>query len=440
MDYTPPHNLEAERSVLGAVLISNDALDVAAGILQPESFWRKPNGQIFAAMLELLAQRITIDFVTLQMQLDRRGELNDVGGAVYLSSLVDGLPHATNIEHYANIVRDKAVMRRLMALGAKVVAEAAADEVPAMELVAKADAALVELAASTVVGDLTPASALMHAVFPIIEEAHEKKRQITGLQTAWRAIDDLTLGLHPGKLIYIAARTSQGKSAISLNLAVDVAKQGHTVALFSLEDSKDDIAMRMLASDSGVSGYRLRSGWLVDSDWGKLSNSMGALGNAPLFVDDTPRLSVPELRAKCRRLQSAQKLDLVVVDYVQLMHAPGKHENHTRELSVISTGLKQVAKELRVPIIGCLQLNRDNDKEDRRPRLSDLKGTGSFEQDADLVWLLWRDPHDEELTEINIAKQRNGPTGVVKLRFRKESVRFETWTDQGVPVQREFSQ
>lgn len=439
-----PMNLEAERSLLGAVLIHNEALDTIAGTIQPAAFYRKAHQQIFEAMLSLNAARSAIDFTILTNKLRSTGELDAVGGPAYLSALVDGLPHASNIDHYAAIVREKATLRSLLQVGSKLMAAAYEQEKSALNVIAEADAALMDLAADRVSGDLTPASSMMHALFPVIEEAYRTKRAITGLQTGWRELDELTLGLHPGKLIYLAARTSQGKSALSLNLAVDVAKQGHAVAFFSLEDCEADIAMRMAAAESGVSLFRMRSGYLYDKDWAPLSHAMSALAVSGLYVDDAPRLSVQELRAKCRRLQAAKGLALVVVDYVQLMYAPGKHQNRALELGVISNGLKQVAKELRVPVLAAAQLNRDADKDERRPRLTDLRDSGTLEQDADLVLLIYRpeqsDSALEGLTELIVAKQKNGPKGTVKLKFEKEQVRFISWVEtDNQPRQREFA-
>lgn len=439
---TFPHNLDAERAVLGAVLIQNNAMDTIVS-LPPSAFYRKAHEQIFAAMLDLHATGVAIDFTILRNKLHQKGELEAVGGPAYLASLVDGLPHATNIDHYANIVREKASLRHCMKLASQLLAAASDEDRSALDIVAETDAALMNLAAAHLSGDLTPAATMMHALFPIIEEAYHTKRAITGLQTGWRELDELTLGLHPGKLIYLAARTSQGKSAMSLNIAVDVAKQGHTVALFSLEDSTEDIAMRMAAAESGVSLFRMRSGYLVERDWTPISNAMSTIASSGLHVDDSAKLSVQELRAKCRRLASARGgLALVIVDYVQQMYAPGKHANRAIELGVISKGLKQVAKELRVPVLAAAQLNRESDKEERRPRLTDLRESGSLEQDADLVWLIYRPDNAEHegLTELLVAKQRNGPTGTIKLRFLKEQVKFVDWVENEKPArQREFS-
>lgn len=440
-----PQNLEAEKAVLGAVLIHNDALDVVAGLLQAGSFYRKPHQLIFEAMLELQGKRSSIELVTLSERLQQRGELDAIGGVVYLAALVDGLPHAGNIEHYAGIVREKASLRQLLKVGSKLLAAASAAEQSALDVIAEADAALMQVAADHVSGDLVPARTLMHALFPVIEEAFKNKRAITGIQTSWRDLDDLTLGLHPGTLVYLAGQTSQGKSSLALNLAVDVARQGHGVAVFSLEDSSEMIGLRALAAQSGVSMYRMRSGYFQDADWKPLSDAFSAVGASPLWIDDSSRLSVQALRAKCRRLQAAHGLGLVVVDYVQLMSAPGKHENRTREVGIISAGLKQVAKELRVTLVACAQLNREAVKDVRRPRLSDLRESASLEQDADLVWLIYRpeqhdpNPENEGLAELIVAKQKNGPTGTVKLRFEKDCFRFNTWVENHTSQQREFA-
>lgn len=444
-DVRIPSNLEAERAVLGAILIHNDTMDTAAALLQPTSFYRRAHQQIFAAMLDLHNARTAIDFTLLTNRLTQKQELDDVGGPAYLADLTSGLPHSANVDHYAAIVREKATLRDLQMVGSKLMAAASAAEAPALDVLAEADHALMQLAADHVSGDLMPGSALMHALYPVLEEAYKNKRQITGLQTSWRDLDELTLGLHPGTLVYLAGRTSQGKSALCLNIASDIALQGHTVAYFSIEDSREQIAMRLAAAQSGVSLFRMRSGYLVDRDWDPIARAMADIGNSKIFIDDTPRMSVQELRAKSRRLQSVHGLALIVVDYVQMMHAPGKHQNRASELAMISNGLKQIAKELKVPILAAAQLNRDNDKQERRPRLSDLRDSGSLEQDGDVVILLHRPEQqnptleNEGLTEIHVAKQRNGPTGTIKLRFLKDEVRFVSWQEREQPQERMFS-
>jgi replicative DNA helicase len=371
--------------------------------------------------------------------------LESVGGPAYLSSLISGMPHGANIEHYARIVQEKATLRKIQGLAATLLEEVAESEQSALAILESVDAKILALTTGYATGDLEPASALMARLYPVIEEAYRTKRAITGLQTAWRELDELTLGLHPGTLIYLAGQTSQGKSSLGLNLAVDVARQGHPVAVFSLEDSKDSIGLRAMAAHSGVSLFRLRSGYLQDHDWAPLSNAFSVISNAKLWVDDTAAISPQAVRAKCRRLQSTHGLSLVVVDYVQLMHAPGRHENRTREVSSVSASLKQIAKELHVPLVVCSQLSRDPSKEVRRPRLSDLRESGSLEQDADLVLLIYRPeqqnptPENEGLAELIIAKQKNGPTGTIKLRFRKEVFRFETWQESDLLRQREWS-
>lgn len=435
-DPTPPHNLEAERSVLGAVLLHSETLDVVVGIVPASAFYRRAHQQIYGAMVELHAAQATIDLVTLKNRLAQKGELESVGGPAYISSLVDGFPQASNVEHYAAIVREKALLRQLMVVGQKLHADAAEAEQTALTVVAEADAALMRLAGEQLSGDLVPASALMSALFPVIEDAYAHKRAITGLPTIFPELNEFTLGLHPGTLIYVAGRPSQGKSALSLNIAAGIALLGKTVALFSLEDSKEQIAMRLAAAQSGVSLYRMRSGYLTDRDWTPLSEGMAQIGGSGLYVDDSPQLTVPELRAKARRLQAMHGLALIVVDYVQLMHAPGKHQNRTMEIGMISAGLKQVAKELRLPVLALAQLNRlTESRKDGRPLLSDMRDSGNLEQDADLACLLYRpefyEPTDQNagLAELIIAKQRNGPTGVVRLRFEKEHVRFVPWQE-----------
>jgi replicative DNA helicase len=445
-EVVPCHNLDAERALLGAILLDHEAFETAAAVVQAVSFYRKAHQQIFAGMEDLAHAHVPIDLPILRDKLRDKGALESVGGATYLSGLVDGMPHGANVEYYARIVEEKATLRKIQGLAATLLQEVAESEQSALEILANVDAKILALTAGQISGDLEPASALMARLYPVIEEAYRTKRAITGLQTAWRELDELTLGLHPGTLIYLAGQTSQGKSSLGLNLAVDIARQGHPVAVFSLEDSKDSIGLRAIAARSGVSLFRLRSGYLNDPDWTPLSDAFSAISNAKLWIDDTAAITPQAVRAKCRRLQSMHGLSLVVVDYVQLMAAPGKFENRTREVSAVSAALKQIAKELQIPLVVCSQLSRDPAKEVRRPRLSDLRESGSLEQDADLVLLIYRPeqqnqtPDNEGLAELIIAKQKNGPTGTVKLRFRKETFRFETWQDADLlSARREWS-
>lgn len=446
---TPPHNLEAEKSVLGAVLIANECLEAVAGILQPAAFYRKAHAQIFTAMLEMQAKSVAIDFVNLQEHLTPK-QLADVGGPAYLSSLVDGLPHVSNIEHYAQIVREKATLRQVILSATSVLAKAYDAEEPAMEIIAAADTALVQLAADQVSGDLVPASTLMNELMPVLEHAYEKKLSIVGLPTEWRELDDVTLGLSASDLIVIAARPRVGKTVMGANIATFLAIQNYTTAFFTMEMGRGQIAMRMLAARAGVSYYRMRTGFLQQSDWSRISNGMNEIHSSSLFVDETPGVTVPEVRAKCRRLQRTAGLHLVVLDYLQLMRGVGDFRgNRTQEVGSISRALKGLAKELNVPVIAMCQLSRKPEGRDGgKPQLGDLRDSGEIEQDADQVLLLHRPelynptPENEGLCEVHVAKNRSGPEGTVNLRFEKDMVRFVGWNAKPartLPPQREFS-
>lgn len=445
---TLPHNLDAERALLGALLVDREALD-RIGNLQPRAFYRDAHTRIFAAMLELQEAKVEIDFVTLKNKLNEKGELEEVGGPAYIASFTDGMPHVSNVEHYAEIVREKAALRSVIFSANKVLADAYDAEQPAMEIIAKADSALVQLAADQVSDDLVSARTLMHELMPVLERAHERKEAISGLATEWRDLDDVTLGLNPSDLVIIAARPGVGKTVMGANIATYLAIQNYTTAFFTMEMDRGQIAMRMLAARAGVSYFRMRSGYITDSDWGRISHGLCEIGQSNLYVDETPAITVPEVRAKCRRLQKTAGLHLVVLDYLQLMRGVGDFRNNrTQEVGSISRGLKGLAKELHVPVVALCQLSRKPEGRDGgKPQLSDLRDSGEIEQDADQVLLLHRpelyNPTDqnEGLCEVHVAKHRNGPTGTVRLRFERDLVRFVGWQDrveQREPYQERF--
>jgi replicative DNA helicase len=435
VDRPLPHNLEAERSVLGAILIHNDAFNQAAEVLNPRDFFRDAHRRIFEKMVQLSERGHAIDFVTLKEELSRTGELDEVGGPAYIAALVDGLPQATNIEYYARIVREKSTLRNLIFSANKILANAYEAEQEPNQILDDAEQAIFAIAEDRVRAGFVSMRALAHASFETIERAHEHKQLVTGVPSGFADLDELTAGFQPGDLVIIAARPSVGKTALALNVAQHVGtKTARTVGIFSLEMSKEQLFLRMLTSEARIDSHRLRTGFLVESDWGRLSHALGTLSEARIFIDDTPGIGVLEMRAKARRLTAEHGLDMLIVDYIQLMQGRGRFENRTLELASISRALKGLAKELNVPVIVISQLSRAPEaRSDHRPLLSDLRESGALEQDADVVILLFRadqypdsKPEDEHVAELNVAKQRNGPTGVIRLAFLRQETRFGT--------------
>src|SRR2546426_1595102 len=431
---TLPHNLEAERSVLGAILVHNDAFNLAAQTIDAPDFFRDAHRRIFDKMVALNERGHAIDFVTLKEELQRSGELDDVGGPAYITSLADGVPRATNVEYYARIVKEKATLRNLIFAANKILTNAyEADQEPDL-ILDEAESAIFSVAEDKLRSGFIPMRDLVKESFPKIEQLFEQRRLVTGVPTGFVDLDEMTRGLQPSDLIIIAARPSMGKTSLVLNIAQYVAMQPNlTVGFFSLEMSKESLFIRLLTAEAQIDGHRLMSGAIGQKDYGRISHALETLSSMRLFIDDTPNLGVLEMRAKCRRLQAEHGLNLVVLDYIQLMTARGRYENRTLELASISRSLKGLAKELNVPIVALSQLSRaPESRSDHRPQLSDLRESGALEQDADVVVLIYRDdvynrePNNENagIAELIVAKQRNGPTGIVKLAFLREQTRF----------------
>ena len=428
-----PHNLEAERSVLGAILIQNDACNMAAEILTAADFYRDAHRRIFDKMVSLSERSAAIDFITLTDELTRAGELDTVGGPAYISSLVDGVPRATNVEYYAKIVKEKAVYRGLIGAANKILADAYDAEQDAAEVLDRAEHLIFQIAEGRTRSGFVPLYEIAQDSMEAIQKAHEEKKLITGVPTGFEDLDQMTSGLQKGDLVILAARPSMGKTSLALNMAQHAGtKENLTVGVFSLEMSKEQLFMRMLSSEAAIDGHRLRTGYLRSDDWGRLTAALGTLGNSKIFIDDTPGIGVMEMRAKARRLAAEHGLHLLVIDYIQLMQGRGRFDNRTQELGAISRSLKGLAKELSVPIVVLSQLSRASEsRSDHRPQLSDLRESGALEQDADVVLMIYRedmynkDADVESVAEIIIAKQRNGPTDTVKLAFIKERTRFE---------------
>jgi replicative DNA helicase len=431
---TLPHNLEAERSVLGAILVHNDAFNLAAQVINEKDFFRDAHRRIFDKMIALNERGAAIDFVTLKEELSRAGDLDDVGGPAYIASLADGVPRATNVEYYARIVKEKSTLRNLIYAANKILTNAYEAEQEPEIILDEAESSIFSVADDRLKAGFVPMRDLVKESFPKIEQLFEQKRLVTGTPTGFVDLDEMTRGLQPGDLIIIAARPSMGKTSLVLNISQYVAVQpGMTVGFFSLEMSKESLFIRLLTSEAQIDSHRLMSGAIGQKDYGRISHALESLGAMQLFIDDTANIGVMEMRAKARRLQAEHGLSLLVVDYIQLMSGRGRFENRTLELAAISRSLKGLAKELNVPIVVLSQLSRAPEaRSDHRPQLSDLRESGALEQDADLVVLIYRDdvynkdPNNENagIAELILAKQRNGPTGIVKLAFLREQTRF----------------
>ena len=427
-----PHNLEAEKCVLGAILIDNEAFNQAAESLDSRDFFRDAHRRVFDKMVLLNERREVIDLVTLSNELERSGELQEVGGAAYIAALVDGVPRATNVEHYAKIVKEKSTLRDLINVGNKILRSAYDAEEEADLLLDGAEQAIFNIADDRIRSGFVPLRELVNEGFSTIERLQEHKESITGVPSGFTDLDQLTSGFQPSDLVIVAARPSMGKTSLVLNIAQHVGvKTGKTVGFFSLEMSKEQLFLRMLTAEARIDAHKFRGGFLSESDYERLSHSLGVLAEAKVFIDDTAAIGVLEMRAKARRLMAEHGLDLLIVDYIQLMQGRGRFENRTQELASISRSLKGLAKELNVPILMLSQLSRaPESRSDHRPQLSDLRESGALEQDADVVIFIFREdqygatPDNENLAELIIGKQRNGPTGLVKLAFTKQHTRL----------------
>ena len=444
-DYTIAHslpaNVEAERSILGAILLDNLAYSQAAEHLRPEDFSLDSHRRLYLRMMDLAESSRPIDMITLVEELDRRKELEAIGDVGYISGLVDGVPDRPSIEHYIRIVRDKALLRGLIHASNAAIARASEQSDPAEEILNDAEASILQISEKRIGRGFMGVQEIVKESFGSVDALLQRGQRITGLATHYVDLDEMTSGLQRSDLIIIAGRPSMGKTAFAMNIAENAAIEDRVVAgIFSLEMSKEALLQRLLCSVARVDSHKFRTGSLWKDDTKKILEAAEKLAQAPLFIDDTPGISLSEMRAKARRLKQSQgKLDLIVVDYLQLMSGGGRrYENRTQEVSAISRGLKALAKELAVPVMALSQLSRAPESRggDHRPQLADLRESGSIEQDADLVAFIFReevykqdDPDLQGKAELIIAKQRNGPTGRVKLAFLKNSTRFESLMD-----------
>jgi replicative DNA helicase len=433
-----PANVEAERSILGAILLDNHAYNEAAEHLHPEDFSLDSHRRIYARVVDLMESSRPVDLITLIEELDRHKELQAIGDVGYISSLLDGVPDRPSIEHYVKIVRDKALLRGLIHAANAAISRAADQSDTAEEILNDAEAAIFQLSEKRIGRGFLGIQEIVKESFGSVDALLQRGQRITGLATHYTDLDEMTSGLQKADLIILAARPSMGKTSFAMNIAENAAiEDKKTVAMFSLEMSREALLLRLLCSRARVDSHKMRTGSLWREDMNKVVHAMEELAHAPIFIDDTPGISLTEMRAKARRLKQSQgSVDLVIVDYLQLMSGGGRRfENRTQEVSAISRGLKALAKELAVPVVALSQLSRAPESRggDHRPQLADLRESGSIEQDADIVAFIFREevykPDDPELdgiAEIIIAKQRNGPTGRVKMAFIKNSTRFES--------------
>ncbi len=431
----PPQNAEAEQSVLGAILLDNQALNNVLEVLEAKNFYSEGHRKIFSAIIELSDRNEPTDLITLTNILKNKKQLDSVGGAVYLASLVDNVPSAANVSHYAKIVKEKAVLRQLIGTATGILKNSYEAGTDVDQVLDEAEHAIFEISENKIRPSFYQLKNIIKDSFKTIERLYENKNLITGVPTGFERLDDLTSGLQKSDLIIIAGRPSMGKTAFALNLASHAAvEMGLPVAIFSLEMAKEQLALRMLAADAKVDSQRLRRGLVGETDWPKLTTAASRLSEAPIFIDDTPAITVLEMKAKARRLKAENGLELVVLDYLQLMRAGGRKDSREQEISEISRSLKALAKELNVPVIALSQLNRKvEDRTNRRPQMADLRESGAIEQDADVIAFIYRDEvynksednPEKGIAEIIIGKQRNGPVGTVKVAFLEKYTSFE---------------
>jgi len=434
LERLPPQNLDAEQAVLGSMLLEEEALIQSAQLLDELAFYRDGHRQIFATLLALYKAHTPVDLVTVTEELKKRGQLDDVGGASYLATLTSVVPTAANAEYYCRIVKQKSILRDLIRATTHIASECYDSPLEPDLLLDKAESLIFEIASKKLKRDAVSMKDIIKSSIEMIDQLYQRKGMITGLPTGFIELDQQLAGLQPADLVVVAGRPAMGKSSFTLCVAEHVAlTQKAGVAVFSLEMSKENLVQRMLCSHARINAHNVRSGMLSTSDWPNLTKAAGKLSEAPIFIDDSPGISILELRAKARRLKSRHNISLVILDYLQLMDESSYAENRQQEISMISRSLKALARELNVPVVAVSQLSRAPERRETfRPRLSDLRESGAIEQDADVVLMLFREDYynfteeNKGIAEVIIAKQRNGPTGTVKLAFIKEYTRFET--------------
>jgi len=437
-----PWSQEAEQAVLGAMLLDQDAALRAAELLDHSQFYQDAHRRLFRAAVALTEQRVVIDHITLRNELARRDELDLVGGPDYLAELVDSVATAANLEHHARIIREKAILRRLIETSTAIIQEAYDGHQSANELLDHAEGRIFRISQERRQEGFTRIKEMLWPTMERIETLQKSGKSVTGVPSGFEDLDALTSGFQPSELVIIAARPSMGKTAFVLNVAANAAHEGHGIAIFSLEMSKEAIVQRLLCAEARVDSQRVRRGMLRDTDFTALARAAGWLQQCPIWIDDSPALTLLEMRSKARRLRADNQVGLIVVDYLQLMRSPEYSENRVQEISDISRSLKGLARELEMPVIALSQLSRASEQRggERRPILSDLRDSGAIEQDADVVVFIHRpeyyDREDESkkgIAEIMLAKHRNGPTGDVTLAFHRELTRFDSYSAREGP-------
>ncbi|HEY9723276.1 MAG TPA: replicative DNA helicase, partial [Oscillatoriaceae cyanobacterium] len=439
IERVPPHNLDAEQAVLAAMMVDREAIARVAETLQPASFYRQAHATIFEAILTLHERGEPADLIALSNLLGARNKLEEIGGYGYLVDLASSIPTTAHAEYYAKIVGDKALLRALIRAGSDVVAAAFAEELDVDTILDNAERTILEVGQRRNASSMTPIKEVIHQAFETIEARYADHGQLLGATTGFYDLDGMLSGFQPSDLLILAARPAMGKTSLSLNFCRNVAVETHKpVLIFSLEMSKEQLVQRLLCAEAAIDAHRLRTGFLAEQDWSKLTHAIGTLSEAPIFIDDTASISVNEARSKARRIMAEHgELGLVMVDYLQLMSSgvSSRGDNRTAEMGAISRGLKQLARELRVPVLALSQLSRAvESRTDKRPMLSDLRESGSIEQDADIVMFIYRDEYyhpdtDKKSTaEVIIAKHRNGPVGKIDLYFEKNLTKFQSIT------------
>ncbi|MEW6517524.1 MAG: replicative DNA helicase [candidate division FCPU426 bacterium] len=435
-DKIPPQNLEAERSTLGAMLLDAEAIARVLELLKEDAFYQETHRTIFRAILDLYNRNEPVDYITLTDLLTRWGELERIGGAAYLTSLTDLVPTTAHVEHYARIVKEKYLLRSLIRTATQVVGRCYGEEENADQLLDQAEKAIFDLSQDRQRGSVLAIRDVIHDAMEMVENLSKHESHITGVPTGFSELDQMTAGLQPGELVILAARPSMGKTALALNIAAHAALEAKIpVVVFSMEMSSESLVTRMLCAEARVDLKNVRTGRLGEGDLGHLSMAAGRLFDSPVFIDDSPSCNVLEIRSKARRLKAEQHVGLIMIDYIQMMPGLGRTDNRQQEIAGISRSLKSLAKELRVPVLVLSQLSRAPESrggEGRRPQLSDLRESGAIEQDADVVAFIYReayynqDKREDKTAEIIVAKQRNGPTGTVKLIFNQQYTRFDS--------------
>ena len=432
VDRLPPQNIEAEQSVLGSLLIDSDAIIRTAPFLRAEDFYRETHSLVYQAILDLHERREPADFITLCDELERRNQLEEVGGAAYLTSLINAVPTSIHVEYYAHIVERAAILRRLITAAGQIASIAYEEAEDVDEVVDRAEQILFGVSERRISRDLVPIKQILGEYYDRIEYLHQHRDEPLGIPTGFNKVDKLLGGLQRSDMIIIAGRPSMGKTSLALSIAHNAAKKfNHRVAIFSLEMSGEQVVQRLISAETGIDSQRLRLGQIEDDEWPLFVQATGVLSDMPLYIDDTPALSALEMRTKARRLDAEHGIDFIIVDYLQLMRGDHRAENRVQEISSISRALKALARELKIPVVAVSQLSRAvESRQDKRPILADLRESGALEQDADVVIFIYRDvmynPDTEQpnIAELLVAKHRNGPTGRVPLYFQSELAKF----------------